>query len=177
MEGEGRPRMPGVKLSDAVGELCWKCDVGVGSFLTLEFGNPFIWERERCLPQTCDRYGTEHRCVDVIGGWTLWVYQCRWWITRYGEPAGDSNGDRLQLASYGASLVGGELCGIEWCSEWGSWFVNLEFGYRIRMSPYDHPHRDSTSPLAIMFGPTRSTISLMEGGRMEEEDSGLADLE
>lgn len=163
-----------VQASEVYGELCWKAEIGIGSFLTLEIGDPYIWERPQCFPKICDRFGTEHRCVDVIGGWTLWIYQCKWSILRHGEAVCDSDGAREDMQSCAARLVGSEILSISWSTVDELWCVELEFGWEIRLreSPDESSPVEETKRLAILYGPDRSNVSFLASGSVSHEESG-----
>ena len=58
-------------FSQIYGEPCWNVRKGVGSFLTLEFGEPKLSIHE----PTSTR---KRRLVNVRGAWHFWVYCCNW---------------------------------------------------------------------------------------------------
>ncbi len=70
------------KFNSLLGQKAWNVSLGVGSFLTLEFGKP--------LPE---KHGT------VYGEWHLWVYCCAWRLEEAGKVLVASEDERSKIQS------------------------------------------------------------------------------
>ncbi|MFM0593531.1 hypothetical protein [Paraburkholderia dilworthii] len=75
-------------VKDAFSDICglpaWHVRKGVGSFLTLEYGHPFLMIREPRLSRSKSleaRRSADRRQVVVSGRWHLWIYMCNWTIS------------------------------------------------------------------------------------------------
>jgi hypothetical protein len=67
----------------------WNVEVGVGSFITMEFGEPHlhvttVQRRHTYLADAPAE--TEQRGAWVRGQWHLWIYCCRWSLTLHDAP-------------------------------------------------------------------------------------------
>ncbi len=65
------------RLAGLVGLRAWGAALGIGSFLTLEFGDP--------LPTLPSARTANRKSPRQHGAWHLWLYCCAW---RIDEPAG-----------------------------------------------------------------------------------------
>lgn len=84
------------KFNSLLGQKAWNVSLGVGSFLTLEFGKP--------LPK---KHGT------VYGEWHLWIYCCVWRLEEAGKVLVASEDDRSKIQSAIVCLEGLSLQSIE----------------------------------------------------------------
>ncbi len=84
------------KFSKLLGQKAWDAFLGVGSFLTLEFGKP--------LPE---KHGT------IYGEWHLWIYCCVWRLEEAGKVLVASEDERSKIQSAIVLLEGLALQSIE----------------------------------------------------------------
>lgn len=74
-------------FSQIYGLPAWQVRKGVGSFLTLEFGEPYLRIRAPYLSQSESPAVQTHaarRQVTVAGQRHLWIYMCNWTISTNG---------------------------------------------------------------------------------------------
>jgi hypothetical protein len=73
------------KINPLLGQKAWGVSLGLGSFLTLEFGEP--------LP-------TDDKHPKVHGEWHLWLYNCAWRLEEKDEilTASEDDQDKLEIA-------------------------------------------------------------------------------
>lgn len=69
-------------LSFLVGQLAWNVKRGVGTFLTMEFGEAHLSVREPIVPRASVsprvRRDLQRRKVFVVGDWHLWIQHADW---------------------------------------------------------------------------------------------------
>ncbi|NET57600.1 MAG: hypothetical protein F6K47_15995 [Symploca sp. SIO2E6] len=71
-------------IKPIISHKAWGASLGVGSFITLEFGNP--------LPSSKERQKTH-------GEWHLWIYCCAWRIEEGNEVLASSEDPRAKIES------------------------------------------------------------------------------
>jgi hypothetical protein len=95
-------------IAPMLGLPAWNVKQGVGSFLTLEFGEPKLkvqeWQSREEGPQ---------RSAHVHGAWHLWIYCCRWHILRDGGVFVRSQDEDAKIARGAAFLNGQKLNAID----------------------------------------------------------------
>jgi hypothetical protein len=85
------------KLSGLIGQKAWGAKLGIGSFLTCEFGKP--------LPG--DAPGRGH------GEWHLWLYCCAWRLEHFSRSVVGSDDNRSDLQAAVSLLNECTLLGID----------------------------------------------------------------
>jgi hypothetical protein len=120
------------------GKPCWQVKQGHGSFLTLEFGTPELFESEvRERPRNRQRMKTwkliAPRQVYVHGNWHLWIYCCEWKLTLgLGREAKIHNeSSRKQIASALHILNGQKLTKVSINAKTGSSVFEFDLGGRL----------------------------------------------
>lgn len=86
-----------VKINPLLGQRAWGVSLGVGSFLTLEFGKPLPL-RENQRPH---------------GEWHLWIYYCAWRLEKEDKILSASEDDRYKIEAAVQHLEGLSLQSIE----------------------------------------------------------------
>lgn len=72
-----------------IGQKVSAIKLGVGSFLTLDFGQ---------LHTKLTKTKTGKELIHTFGEWHLWVYMCAWRIDKNGKPYIASSDDRTKIA-------------------------------------------------------------------------------
>ena len=90
---------------------CWNVQPGYGTFLTLEFGDPYLQIREpmvskKTVTEKVKKH-LEKRLVTVRGEWHLWLYYCEWFIFDKGKMVGECTDE--EKANRGAKYLNGQI--------------------------------------------------------------------
>lgn len=86
------------KMAPLIGQKAWGVSLGVGSFITLEFGQP--------IPPN-EKYKKTH------GEWHLWVYMCAWRLEKNNKFIAGSGADRSELEKVVQMMEGMSIDSIE----------------------------------------------------------------
>jgi hypothetical protein len=86
------------KISSILGKKAWGVSLGVGSFITLEFGNPIKSDEEN---------------QRTHGEWHLWVYCCEWRLEKGLEVLAGSEDERTKIENAIQELEGLVLQSID----------------------------------------------------------------
>jgi hypothetical protein len=105
-------------FSPVIGQLAWSVKRGIGTFITMEFGNPHLWVREpisaSAKASARVRRLLAQRRVFATGDWHLWVQYADWTLNtrNYSTDSGwtssrvvdrclaELDGQRLRKAVY-----------------------------------------------------------------------------
>lgn len=123
---------------------CWNAKSGYGSFLTLEFGEPYLDIREpREASSTASKRvqrALARRLVVVHGEWHLWIYCCQWNVYTgkklVGHSALDSSSKR-PIGRAARELDGQKLMHVEVDPSRGASVFSFDLGSRLETQPYD----------------------------------------
>jgi len=111
----------------------WSTSLGIGTYLTMEFGQPHLTVRE---PMTARMGATERvrdllsrRKVSIVGDWTLWIQEADWLVCQSGRCVGVNDPD---LRTFLDCLNGQRLMNARFDEH-----LELEFdlGASVRLSP------------------------------------------
>ena len=86
------------KISSILGKTAWGVSLGVGSFVTLEFGNP--------IQQSVELQRTH-------GEWHLWIYCCEWRLEEGDKVLAASEDERTKIETAIQRLEGMALQSID----------------------------------------------------------------
>jgi hypothetical protein len=128
------------------GQRPWRVRVGVGSFLTFEFG-PKIREN-----------GHEH------GSWHLWVYMSNWTLTRDGRELANSDSDRRAIAAAVRRLEATDFSGVQFDPRTSK--TAFRFGdFQLLVTPADYlDSPDEKDQYWLFFMPQQRVVSFGPGG-------------
>ena len=118
----------------------WNVKRGWGSFITFEFGNPYL-DKCKIYKRTRTRIGKNiypirSRPVHVKGEWYLWIECCAWYMWQDGRAIAHSNSpnDDIDRACY--FLSGQKIRGIAVFPKTGKSIFSFELGGAILTRPY-----------------------------------------
>jgi hypothetical protein len=123
---------------------CWNAKSGYGSFLTMEFGEPYLEVHEPRIarPGASERVhkSLARRRVFVHGEWHLWIYCCEWHVYTGDTLMGDSDlqgstKERIDLAA--AELDSQRLTRVEVDPHRGTSTFHFDLGSRLETWPYE----------------------------------------
>ena len=126
------------------GKACWNAKPGYGSFLTMEFGKPYLDIREPraaqpdWTPSMREQYARRH--VRVKGQWHLWIYCCEWQLYTGDELVGDSaleSSSKHRIIRAAEEVEGQRLVHIEVDPSHGTSIFTFDLGSRLETAPYD----------------------------------------
>jgi hypothetical protein len=117
----------------------WKVERGYGSFVTMEFGEPFV-EIRRPAPMPVFIEGapgkTLQRDAYIHGQWHLWIYCCDWQLTLNSVLLAHSESDDITMNRALGVLNGQALTGVKvWPHDGRSQFT-FDLGCTLTASPY-----------------------------------------
>jgi hypothetical protein len=143
------------------GKPAWQVEPGHGSFLTMNFGDPYL-----DIAEPTKRYNK--RSIYVRGEWYLWLYCCDWIVYSNEERVGDAS---LQLTTKkwikrAAKFLNGQKLMSASISKQGC-SLNLEFdlGGRLISKPYD-----KKSEQWILYMPKNKTLTVRADRRFQYGD-------
>jgi hypothetical protein len=132
-------RLPTVheKVADCFSRIadkpCWDPKQGHGSFLTFEFGEPYLTIRE--INDTKSK-NAKRRTVTVRGAWHLWIYCCHWKISQDEQETAHSESSRETIEIALARLRGQILSSVSVIPESGASVFEFDLGGRLETSRY-----------------------------------------
>jgi hypothetical protein len=131
----------------------WRVRIGVGSFITFEFGDKV---RE---------HGRLH------GAWHLWVYMAEWSLRRNARELATSDSDRPCMSVAVRRLEEQPLTDVQVSADHRTTtFVFGDFQLIVRPAEYlDDP--DERDEYWILFLPSRAIVALGPGGITVESES------
>jgi hypothetical protein len=108
---------PADVLAHLVGQMAWSVNAGLGSFVTLEFGQPHLEILHEPLVSTSTSEKVHHamgrRSVKLRGDWHLWIEHAAWRITTMSGVIDHDFGEWQDWQEQMADLSGQVLTGIE----------------------------------------------------------------
>ena len=153
-------------LADIYGEYCWNFRKGFGTFLLLDFGQPYLVIRE---PIRVNRAGSDrrpnslaNRHVTALGEWQLWV-QCSGWRLTCAEGSVSWDGPSGDLDSAMKSISGQKLVGVTLDRAIESTVMTFDLGGEI-IVPFKADQDD---------GEECWDISRKDGARLSCDDRGV----
>lgn len=109
------------KMQGLLGHKAWRVALGVGSFVTMEFGQP--------VPPTEE--GTIH------GEWHLWLYGCAWCLEQGERIIAASEDDRSKMEAAIQRIEGQALLSFELQTPALDAVVTFESDIDLRLFSYD----------------------------------------
>ncbi len=138
---------------------------GYGSFLTLEFGSPYLDVREPIIANKNAslrvRRHLARRCVFVHGEWHLWIYDCAWEIISGHKRVGnDSTRSGVQRA---ADLLDGQkLTRFSLVPKELRCVFDFDLGATLQTVP-----NNKKGEQWILYTPNKKVLSLRADGRYQ----------
>jgi hypothetical protein len=135
---------------------CWGVRRGTGSFITLEFGEPYLVVREPVVRQSSlltVRRSLSRRSVKVHGAWHLWIYCCEWKVESGGRCVGDSSTSR-RVDRAVEVLDGQKLIGVVLATRGARTRFIFDLGAVLETRPYDR-----RSEQWMLFTPTHQVLT------------------
>src|SRR4051812_29248304 len=144
-------------LSRLYGLPCWHVKRGYGSFLTLEFGRPYLRVRNpyRSMAESKRvRDAAARRRITVAGEWHLWIYCCDWAVSNGGRLIGDSESKRSMDRA--ASFLDGQKLVKAWIvpREMRTVF-EFDLGGTLETRPYNR-----TSEQWLLYEPNGNVLTV-----------------
>jgi hypothetical protein len=136
----------GQYFSPVKGQRPWRARLGVGSFLTFEFG-PRIRAN-----------GHEH------GAWHLWIYMSKWALTHRDRELVNSDSDRHAISVAVRRLEGVDFTGMKFDSK-NSTTAFLFGDFRLVVTPADYlDSPDERDEYWLFFMPDNEVLTVGPGG-------------
>lgn len=154
------------------GQPCWNAQPGYGSFVTLEFGEPYLRIREpRKLTGTVStrvRKLFAQRQVTVRGQWHLWIYCCNWRLYSGRTVIGDSTSDSsIPIATQ--ILNGQALTEASFQYRGCRTILTFDLGARLVTEPYDADGKQW-----MLYEPTGRVLTLRADKMIAHERGNTA---
>jgi hypothetical protein len=138
-----------------LGQKAWGVALGVGSFVTCEFG----------APTPPGRSGRIH------GEWHLWVYDCVWRLESNDAVIADSNDSRPRMESAVRRLEGLALSAIDIIrSDLPETLIRFENGFTLYLSSAEPDEAEHW----MLFRPDGDVLSMGPGATWSVEHGGRA---
>jgi hypothetical protein len=139
------------------GKPCWGVSPGVGSFLTLNFGEPHLEIREPIVAgkgaSARVRGDLARRAVRVHGEWQLWLTHCNWEILAAGKRVGDGS-TKMKVQRAADFLNGQKLLRFSISTTKGETVFDFDLGATLKTRPYDRK-----SEQWLLFTPSRTVLT------------------
>lgn len=131
-------------MAELINQLTWNVKRGVGTFLTMEVGNPHLSVREPIAAKDGQRPAhrrLRHRRVHIVGDWHLWIQHSDWTLTTgsgslSSDDPIDSTGDEVLK-----DLDGQKLISIESTSK-DRWTLSFDLGGRLEIRPANYDAKE-----------------------------------
>jgi hypothetical protein len=121
-----------------LGQLAWHVRCGIGSFLTLEFGEPHIVTREPIVagPRRSEqaRRDLARRRIFVVGDWHLWIQYCDWKIS-VSDYSLNSGSAAISSDECLSDLDGQRLVAVTGGVSPNSWKFDFDLGGALELWP------------------------------------------
>lgn len=129
-----------------LGKMCWDVEIGVGSSITFEFGEPHLKViREPYVSRSKKPRIIRHsqrRVVSVYGDWYLWIWSCDWRFFRNNTFIGDSDLDKRELKQIALDLEGQALISVKVIGA-GITVFEFDLGGRLQTHRYEEENEES----------------------------------
>jgi hypothetical protein len=141
-----------------VGQRPWRARLGVGSFLTLEFGR---------------KVKEDHH---IRGEWHLWIYQANWSLLHDDRKLADSDSRQETIEVAVRRLEFFELRKVRFDSQRS--VTEFAFGqFRLIVSPADYlPDPDEQDEYWLLFMPNNEVLTVGPGG-IDVRPSDVVDVD
>jgi hypothetical protein len=139
-------------LKPVIGSRPWRVKLGVGSFLSFEFGSKIKTDGH------------------VHGQWHLWIYQSNWRLFHGNRELIDSDTDRKRISICVRRLEGQELSAVDFDANTQETTFLLD-GFRLVVSPADYlKDADDRDHYWMLFMPDNEVLTVGPAGvRLEQE--------
>lgn len=142
---------------------CWNVRPGHGSFLTLEFGKPYLVVREPIpVPRGSSAKVRRHlagRQVYPRGEWHLWIMHCDWEVSCKSKRVGDSS-TKSSIGRAANFLNGQKLTQYSISPRKVQSIFVFDLGAILKTFPYD-----KNSEQWQLFDPSHKVLVLRADGR------------
>jgi hypothetical protein len=142
------------KLKPLLGKKAWGVALGVGSFITLEFGRPLA------------PYATKQGREVIHGEWHLWVYDCAWRLETADGVLVASEDDRNEIEEAIKSLEGAALKLVELFPPALDTLLKFDNGLTLRLFPIYSNDADHW----MLFTPEKKVLTIGPGTDWSYED-------
>jgi hypothetical protein len=134
----------------------WQVKKGVGSFLTLEFGEPHLVIDEPAASRPNRRIAT------IRGDWHLWIYCCGWTIDQGGEQLAHNEAKDAAIMKGTAQLDGQRLERL-WL-EPGTVITHFEFDLGVVLTTFPY-NDDPEDEQWMLYEPSGNVLTLRADNR------------
>jgi hypothetical protein len=146
-----------------LGKPCWNVRVGHGSFLTFEFGQPYLRIEEPIAAVKGSsrkvRENLARRRIFVKGKWHLWLMHCDWVVQRKWKRLGGSS--TTAGARRAADFLNGQkLIEVSISPGTVETVFGFDLGATLRTYPYDHRLEQW-----LLFDPSGKVLTLRADGQ------------
>lgn len=143
-------------VSTVVGNTAWGVKIGLGSFLTIEFGEPVISKSNQV----------------THGEWHLWLYLCSWRIEKDGFMLVGSEDPQKKMTECVKQIEGCRLISFQILPYTLDVILTFEKGLILRLfSVISEDDENTDSPHWILYLPGNQVVEAGPGGRWSIEDS------
>ncbi|MGO9864838.1 MAG: hypothetical protein ACLPLR_14590 [Terriglobales bacterium] len=136
-----------------IGQKAWGASIGVGSFVTVEFGRKHL---------------NHHH---YHGDWHLWLYQCDWSLNSNGRCLANSESKKRVMQLAIDNLNRAELTDFSFDSQRTITEFHFDNHLELRCEPY--PDATADEEYWMLFTPDRQVASLRESGLKYEPMDGV----
>ena len=119
-------------LSPLIGQLAWNVQRGVGTFLTMEFGESHLSVREPIVPKASVsprvRRDLQRRRVFVVGDWHLWIQHADWKLKTMNGTLSSNHNIGTRRDSVLLDLSGQRLVSVDVAPSTARWTLAFDLG-------------------------------------------------
>ncbi|HEY9679929.1 MAG TPA: hypothetical protein V6C76_18140 [Drouetiella sp.] len=145
---------------------CWSVQQGHGSFLTFEFGEPYldVWEQKPDRSINSKKF--RKRKITIKGEWHLWIYCCHWNLTLDGDLLAHSESSRGDIKNALEHIDGEKLVRVSVNPQAGESEFEFELGGKLKTVPYERTsHRDEYDESWMFFEPDGNVLVYRGDGK------------
>jgi len=149
------------------GKPCWQVEQGYGSFLTFEFGEPYLQITEPREPskeaseKLRKRWARRH--IFVHGQWHLWIYICDWRVFHKGQELANSESTRKVIKNALLEIDGQALTSVTVTKSYISIF-DFDLGGKLEVLP-NYKDYEKTVDLWLLYEPSGNVLTLRADGK------------
>lgn len=141
---------------------CWNVRCGYGSFLTFEWGEPYL-EIHEPRPEAKSKR-LPRRGIFIHGDWHLWLYLCDWWAFEDGKEVASSH-TKLTVQPAIQLLDGQKLTGVKVNHPAGQCIFFFDLNTELHTRPYVWTDRNADlDDQWMLFQPDEMILTLRGDG-------------
>jgi len=141
----------------------WNVKRGYATFVTFDFGQPYLEINEKIIEREVNGLRSKRRMTSVYGEWHLWLYDSEWSISQGSTEICNSKSED-SLVDRGCTFLNGQaIAKISIEKEHNKTTIDFDLEGRVVILP-DQDDREDPPDLWMLFCPNGMVFSLRSDG-------------